>query len=155
MLMFYNMGEIADTTLNSIFNMTDAAKYSASIKNYKLPLDVALPVFCWAKRYRDGRIISLLNNMKESDLKASDFFTAVSANHYRSLKDGFFHGEYLQEGDLLIAEEITPSLAKNAAALLSKNFSGENFTVVLYHWDDSNLSRYENKDVEDIYHYFE
>jgi hypothetical protein len=155
MLMFYNMGEIADTTFNSIFNVMDAQKYTASIKNYPLPLDAAIAVFCWVKQYRDGHITGLLNNMKESDLINNDLFMPVSIHHFRSLKDGFFHGEYIRQEDLLIAEEVTPSLAEKAAELLSKNFPGENFTVVLYHWDNSNLSRYENKDVEDIYHRFD
>jgi hypothetical protein len=112
-------------------------------------------VFCWAKHYRDGHLIGLLNNMKESDLSDKDFFIPESGHHYRSIKNGFFHGEYLRQGDLLIAEEVTPSLTKKSLELLVKNFSPNNFTIVLYHWDNSNLSRYENKDFEDIYHRFD
>jgi hypothetical protein len=155
MLMFYNMGEIKDSTRNSIYNEEDASKYTASIRKYKLPLDVALPIFCWVKIFHEGNLSRLLNNTTEAELSDTSFFRRESTHGFRAMKDGFFRGEYIFKNDLLITEETTPEVAKNAAELLARNMTAGDFTVVLYHWDNTNLSRYANRDIEDLYHYFE
>jgi len=47
LLMFYNMGKISPdlNARNSIYNRADAEAYLESLPNYRLSLDVALPVF--------------------------------------------------------------------------------------------------------------
>lgn len=155
MLMFYNVGKVNDTTIeNSIFNSDDASKYVEYVKDYLLPLDVALPVFTWGVHLRDGEVISLVNNLKTEDVLKNSLFRNVSDSKYKANDGFFFRGEYFIKGDILRMEEITPEICNNAINLLLPNLKNSNFTVVFYHFDSSNTSRYEIKDFENLYNRF-
>jgi hypothetical protein len=154
MLMFYNMGNLQSMSTNSIFNEKDSRKYIATGKTYPIPLDLALPIFGWIKHYRQNKVIGLMDQLTEADLEKDSSFAAGASHRYTVSKDMFYRGEYLQQGDLLVAEETSPDLATDAARLLKKYFKTDSCSVVLYHWDQLNLSRYDDKDIQDIYTVF-
>lgn len=154
MLMFYNMGKVESMERNSIFNTEDAEKYTDYIKNYPLPLDVALPVFGWVKHYHAGKLAGLISDMRFEDLQDVTDLKKTDARTYTAGKSMFLHGSYLFKGDLLVNEEVTPEIALEAAELLVKNYTADSITVTLYHLDSLNLSGYETQDLEDIYHTF-
>lgn len=154
MLMFYNMGYIsAKANYNSIYNREDAARYTQSVKNYALPLDVALPAFSWGIHLRDGKIQELLNNFSTSMLPDS-LFEHAENNFYRARKSFFFHGFYFMENDQIKMEETSPALTLDAARQLSKELKNEERSVSIYHCDSLIFTRYEQKDLSKIYRSF-
>jgi hypothetical protein len=62
-LMYYNMGTINAGPKNSIYEKSTAAAYNAFIESYPLTLDVALPVFSWGLKIREGKVVELLNKI--------------------------------------------------------------------------------------------
>ena len=54
-LLFYNMGNIDAGTGNSIYERTIAHRYTPSLRNYPLLLDLALPIFPMNVQAQDGK----------------------------------------------------------------------------------------------------
>jgi len=152
MLMFYNMGDIQDSLSNSIFNTEDASKYTASIKNYPLPLDVVLPLFGWYKHYSEKHVVGLLSDVTDSVLQQNECFEYRGENNFVAVNDCFFRGVYFHNGDRLVLENISEEELRNAAALLKTNLKETTFTLSFYHWDFPITNHYAATQLEDFYH---
>ncbi|HYV93413.1 MAG TPA: hypothetical protein VE978_16695 [Chitinophagales bacterium] len=151
MLMFYNMGDLIDpSTVNSIFDSSVAAKYVSRIKDYPLPLDVALAVFTWGVHLRKGRVINLDDNLKMSEVNTSRLFMHLHENTYATSQSFFFHGDYFIEGDLLRMEEISPAICEEAAKMVAPRIQNDYLSLAFFHFDESNLSRYSSQDFNRI-----
>jgi hypothetical protein len=149
MLMFYNMGAVKSINgRNSIYNRTDAEKYTAYIAAYPLPLDMALPMFSWQLQFREEKLVNIipkgdcpdtLNTVQISKTKDPGIF---------EIKSPFLHkGQYYREGDLLKTERITAKELKEAAQLLAENRKQKNSTkIVFFDLDEFNFKTilYEN-----------
>lgn len=154
MLMFYNIGKINGTDeINSIYNEADANKYISAISDYSLPLDVVLPVFSWAVHIRDHKVIGLLNKTTSANLNLPNF-TPISKISYRADTSFFFHGHYIMKNDVLKMEEISPELSRNAAEKISGKLKSEHGSIAIFDLDSINISRYEQKDFEEIFDSF-
>jgi hypothetical protein len=153
MLMFYNFGRIeADSPNSSIFNPQDAARYASYISGYPLKLDLVLPAFSWTVHSRDGQVLGLIENVPEQDIAAFDGFQKVSVNKYSATRSFFFRGRYFMSGDLLLMENTTPDVTKQAAAM-AKHGAGWNKnyeTVALFDLDELRLKKYSEADIESI-----
>ncbi|MGV8826951.1 MAG: hypothetical protein ACWA6U_01400 [Breznakibacter sp.] len=151
MLMFYNMGNLKNNTgRNSIFNTKDAAPYMESIKEYPLPLDVALPIFSWAVHVRNEKVIELLSNTYLEELTALPGIEAKTNNLCVVNQPQYFRGSYLKRGDHLRLETVDKHLALEAAKLLSKHINRESRRVVLFRLDSLTIDRYEKEDIHAI-----
>jgi hypothetical protein len=153
MLMFYNLGRLAaDTERPSIFNTEDAARYTASIDAYPLPLDAALPVFSWAVQSRAGRVVALLSKPKLDELAANASLENAGARRYVAQAPSFVSGGYLQIGDTLSLEVMTPAASKEAAELLARHFHPRGpFTISLFDLDERNLHDWTSKDLDTLF----
>lgn len=152
MLMFYNMGKINGLSgYNSIYNKADAVRYTAYIKEYKLPLDVALPIFSWAVHLSNGpvEIIEKVNKIDDSTE-----FKPCGNNIFVSRNSFFWHGSYLVKGDTVKIERVTPSLCMDAANDLIPYLKDESRTVTLFAYDSAYIENNEKKDLEKIYSVF-
>jgi hypothetical protein len=139
MLMFYNFGRIqADNPKSSIFNSDDAGRYTSFISTYPLKLDVVLPVFSWSVHSREGRVLGLLEKIGSSDADAFDGFQKLSPNRYSATRSFFFRGRYFMTGDLLLVEETTPEITKQAATLAKRGagWKKKYDTVALFDLDE-------------------
>lgn len=155
MLMFYNMGRVGDVrSVNSIYNKKDAEKYTKYICDYPLNCDVALPIFRWAVLFQKGKISALLNNVTAKELTEAGFIKNTSG-YYSPPKAMYFKGYYVEPGDAIRAEEITPELALEAARLLAEQMPSYNLTVSLYHLEPEYLKSYGKENLERIYTAFE
>lgn len=153
MLMFYNMGSLsAEPARISIFNREDAARYTAEIDRYTLPLDAALPVFSWAIHGRGGQIVGLIDKTDSATLDNTPALSRIAVDRYSATEAGFLRGSYLQKDDTLAVEAVTPALAKQAARLLAQNFHprGE-YAIALFDLDERNLGTYATQDLDDLY----
>ncbi len=155
MLMYYNIGKIdAGFGRNSVFNATDAAKYTDYIADYPLPLDVALPSFSWGIHIRNKKVIELLNNMGLKDFKNNDNFTSTDPVNFRANYSFFFRGFYFKKNDCVKVEEISPQLCKEAARQVNEKMVKKPVIVAIFHLDSTIISHYEERDFEEVFDSF-
>jgi len=152
MLMFYNMGNLEDSLSNSIFNEGDASKYLPYIRKYPIPLDVVLPIFGWYKHYSGSKVTGLINDLEDSVIQNSAFFTVLKPGTYLSGQDMFFRGRYFHKGDRLVAEKISTEILESAADLLEPNLKETTFVLSFYYWDKSISENYAVTDLERLFH---
>lgn len=157
-LMFYNMGKLsADLNEpNSIYNAPTAKKYVNSLKNYLLPLDIALPVFSWSIHIRAGKIIQVYGKIGRAELNdKANFSPTAHRIVYRAKRDFFMGGIYIKKGDLFKLEETDKILLKHAAVQLAAHLNkNEKRTIIYYELGNLNLSAFKAKDFEEISAYF-
>jgi hypothetical protein len=153
MLMFYNMGHLEPAPpRSSIFNSEDASRYASFIDGYALPLDGALPVFSWTIHSRGDKVVGLLDKVGEADLTDTPGLKRVANQRYVASEAALFHGSYLQQGDALTVEAMTPAVASEAATLLARHFHPhKEFSIALFDLDERNLKAYEPQDLEALF----
>ena len=155
MLMYYNMGKVENLQeTNSIYSPADADKYVAYVKDYRLVLDVALPIFRWGVLYRDGKPTLLLNGFTSSDFDTNVYFKHTGRNWYRVDSACFMHGFYLKEKDMIRVEEINPYICKEAAAQLAPYLRSSRPTITFFDLKPQNINRYEIADFKEIVNTF-
>lgn len=98
-LMFYNMGAISASDMNSIYEEKNALKYVSSLKRYPLSLDIALPVFSWGIGTRNGKPQYLLNKMYVQDFEKDSNFVKLSDHRFKARHSVFKSGSYIMEND--------------------------------------------------------
>ncbi len=155
MLMFYNMGNInINDNLNSIYNETDASKYTAAIKIYPLPLDVVLPMFGWVVHIRDNKISGLLNESMISEIETDKRFKAWGKNSYSVIESFFLHGNYFMKGDLLKIEESDQQLCRAAARKAAAYLNNNRRTISVFDFDSLKIAKYNEEDFTKIFNCF-
>ncbi|HEX7598674.1 MAG TPA: hypothetical protein VF518_10705, partial [Polyangia bacterium] len=133
----------------SIFNAADAERYVAFIDRYPLPLDSALAVFSWAIHGRDGRVVGLIDKVDAAALAAVPALRRTTEQSFVAEQPSFFRGTYLQEGDTLVLESMSPPLARQAAELLGRHFHPRQAnTIALFDLDERNLRGYSAADLQ-------
>lgn len=156
-LMCYNTGEVLNSaTNNSIVDLKDVQPYLKDLPSYALPLDVAYPTFGWTVWFRDSQFKALLRGMDWSD---TTLYRQEKKNTYQVLKDHFIVGKCLQAGDILRCEVSDYAAVRAVKQAVEERLRerSESFTrersaeVVLYHWDESNLKKYADYEIDSLY----
>lgn len=149
-LMFYNMGDLENPDApNSILDLDVARKYTASIDDYPLPLDVALPVYSWGVVYRRGRVVELMNNVASEDFSNDTAFTVVG-DKVEVLKSSFVDYRFLYTGDIIRLERVPIEKLFDAASLLTRHIHSDSLRVVFYHLDSQTIHGYKNEDLKTV-----
>jgi len=157
MLMFYNMGQIAaDPAARAIFDPARAQKYLARVRDYPLPLDVALPIWSWTVHLRDDRVEGLLQSTDPDELAALPFLRRTASDHYVATRTAFLHGTLLREGDVLKVEVTGPDQALAAAAMIAPRLArtpagGPARTLSLFELSERNLTRHGHDHLEQLF----
>lgn len=157
LLMFYNMGKISANSKqpNSIYNFADAEKYISSLPYYKLPLDVALPVFSWAIHIRNGRILTVNNSIGEKELLNKNYFEKTKGEVYRAVRSFYLSGVYVKQNDIFKLEEITTDNLNEAAAQVSKHLAKlKTRNIIYYELSAISASAVEAKDIREVSAHF-
>lgn len=154
MLMFYNMGRIADGT-RSIFDPEAARRYLGRITDYPLPLDAALPIWGWTVVLRDDEPHTLLQATDPAELRRLQSVTLQRDGRYRVVAPTFVQGEMLREGDILQPEMVMPQQALEAAQMLAPVLAPAaapaKRTVALFHLSDAVLARHDDASLGALY----
>ena len=145
-LMYYNMGTIAPDSLNSIYDRNIANRYLSSLKNYPLPINIALPIYSWAIHIRNGKIIALRNKIITNNLKNNRSFVLTKNNWVKCKSTTFMGGVFYKENDLLKLETISENNLLEMASDLKENTSLNPEEIIFYDLDEFNLKNYE-KDI--------
>ncbi len=136
MLMFYNMGALEDwEESNSILNNEKARPYLKEAGGYKLPLDLALPIFSWGVIFRNGKMIKLIHGLPKAALQDSSRFILLEKNRYRVKRSTYLEGLYLYRDDNIRLEKIEAKKLEEAVKLNLPLFEGRSFTLSFYHLD--------------------
>lgn len=148
-LMYYNMGTISADESNSIYSQKVAKNYVRSLQNYKLPLNIALPIFSWGVQVRDNQIVNLIGGMRLKDLKKSHF-EKISEKRYKVVKDVVYQGRYLAQNDEIKLEDVSASQLKEMMSDIKNNRSQKPNEIILYDLNENNLNAYEKEDFKNI-----
>ncbi|MDR2921454.1 MAG: hypothetical protein LBV72_19075 [Tannerella sp.] len=146
-LMCYNTGAIRDhETRNSILLANDVAPYAKRLKNYKLPLDLAYPTFSWAVWFsNDGKFQSLLRNANPADPN----LIQTNGNNYRVATGFYQEGHYLAVDDQIRFESSGFDEILQIKKMLEHQLN--HFSIILYHLDQTNLSKYTHDEINKMY----
>lgn len=149
-LMFYNMGQLDNPReKNSILNLEIGEQYLERLKDYPLPMEVALPVFQWGVQIRAGKVMQLLNNFSPEEGLEKGILETEAENQYRVAKSGYLAGTYLYRGDLIRLERASTAQLEQAIEIL-REANPESFDLVLYHLDEAMLKRYPLPQLKEI-----
>ncbi len=155
MLMYYNMGRLADSTeVNSILQLETARAYHQNFDRYPLPLDVALPLFRWGVVLRDGKLLKLINGLSEADLEDHTRFHKVGEKQYTLRKSTYLQGHYLYAGDRIRLENVEIELLQQAVLELAPQLQQPPERIVFYHLDSTMLKPYRYEDLFTVGHLF-
>lgn len=144
-LMYYNMGKIDAGQQNSIYDEALAARYTPYISQYPLQMDVAMPVFSWAIKIRNGRVEQLLNKIYFFHFQNDSNFNAISSNRFVTRNACFRAGYYFAKNDIVKIENVTADQLLTIASRLSDH-PKKIRDLIFYDLDSSNLVQYE-KDI--------
>ena len=148
-LMYYNMGNIAADSLNSIYDRNIASKYLESLKNYPLDLDVALPIYSWAVHIREGRVIGLRNKIAVSSFQKDSNF--IYENNYLKVKQANYKtGTFYKVGDILKIESISKNDLLEMSDDLEQNLKQTPKEIIFYDLDELNIKNYEKNIFQNI-----
>ncbi|TRX30425.1 hypothetical protein FNW52_20260 [Flavobacterium sp. ZT3R18] len=142
-LMYYNMGKIAPDSLNSIYDRHIANRYLSSLKNYPLPIDIALPIYSWGIHIRDGKIIGLRNKIDVNNLKNNSSFVLTKENWFTVTSSTFKNGVFYKEKDLLKIETISRNDLLEMADDLEENTIQNPKEIIFYDLDEFNIKNYD------------
>ena len=149
-LMYYNMGKIAPDSLNSICDRNIANRYLSSLKNYPLPIDIALPIYSWGIHIRDGKIIGLRNKIDANNLKNNSSFVLTKNNWFTVRISNFQNGVFYKKNDQLKLETISTSNLLEMVKDLKENINQNPKEIIFYDLDEFNLKNYEKGFFEKI-----
>jgi len=153
-LMYYNMGKIAVDSLNSIYDQNIANRYLASLKNYPLPLNIALPIYSWGIHIRDGKIIGLRNKIDTNNLKNNNSFVLTKNNWFEVRNSNFNSGIFYKKNDQIKIETISATDLIEMANNLDENISQNPKEIIFYDLDEFNLKNYEEGFFKEIINRF-
>jgi hypothetical protein len=142
-LMYYNMGKIAPDSLNSIYDRNIAKRYLSSLKNYPLPIDIALPIYSWGIHIRDGKIIGLINKIDINNLKNNSSFVPIKKNWFTAISSTFKDGFFYKEKDQLKIETISRNDLLEMANDLEENTVQHPKEIIFYDLDEFNIKNYD------------
>ncbi|MBB6499259.1 hypothetical protein [Pedobacter cryoconitis] len=158
LLMFYNMGKISANLkqANSIYNAADAEKYVRYLPTYKLPLDIALPLFSWTIQIREGKVIQIYGKIGQKELAdKTNFEQTAQPNIYKANKSFYLSGIYIRENDLLKLEILTQKQLNEAAGQVSRHLAHlEKRNIIYYELSTIAASALEAKDLEEVSAHF-
>ncbi|WP_375446453.1 hypothetical protein [uncultured Fibrella sp.] len=155
MLMAYNTGDWKRVdTRNSILDLTDLQAYTDYLPGYPLPLDIALPLFRWTVVYRNGRFLTLLNNVDAAQVRAVPALKQqTDSSRYVATLDTLALGINLRRGDLLRTEFCSVTNLKAASNLLLTQLPDQKRTFTAYHLDSIVLHPYSHEDLKTLLHH--
>ncbi|WP_205511651.1 hypothetical protein [Longitalea arenae] len=145
-LMYYNMGAITGDNNNSIYEKAVANRYNSYIKSYPLPMDIALPLFSWALKIRDGKVVELLNKIKTGQFENDSNFISANNGSYIAKNACFKAGYYFKEKDLIKPEHVPANDLLDITTQINQHTNNRIGKLIFYDLDSTNLVQYE-KDI--------
>jgi hypothetical protein len=152
MLMVYNLSDPKQYgTGNSIFEFKKAKAYFDGVKEYPLPLDIALPAWNWCIIYRDKKFYQVENELNEETLKELSFVKPKNNHMYTVMQDTVYKDLFLRPGDEIKAEAISEEELSQATNLAKKAVNSDSLTVSLFELSENEFQRYSHESIDKVY----
>lgn len=141
-LMCYNTGDFKDfDTENSILDVKDVKQYvNRKLKDYPLPLTLALPTYSWCVEFDENKEFVCLN---KSDCPVNDTskYKLLSGNRYEVI-------DRLPESATKYVryEEVSAQTILEVKKMVNRFCS--NKSVILFHLDAEQLSKYSDNEIQ-------
>ena len=149
LLMCYNMGNLRlPQTKNSIIDDGELKKYISHIDRYGLPLDVALPVFDWWVLFDGNRYKGLVR-----DFKAGEGFKGKERIQFD--RDTTINGFAFKAGQWLRHEASDEAVIGKCARIISDKLNEKELTVILYHLDENNITKFNGHALQSFFDCFQ
>jgi hypothetical protein len=154
LLMCYNICNIKDYNVkNSIFDLTEAEKYIDNLNEYKLPLDIALPIYGWGVVFSAQKFRLIINNLDNEDLTKNQDFEEIQSNYFKAIKRTEINGYHIDKNEII---RVEGSEMEEIIKFSKKTkMNNKNYSVVLFHLDEKIINRFKNHEAEKIYTHFD
>lgn len=149
-LMYYNMGKIANDSLNSIYERSIAKKYIGALQDYPLRLDYALPIYSWLIQSRNGQVVKLISRVRVESLKENKAFKHIHNNRYQVVVEGDYFGQYFKVGDEVKVESTSDQQLREMITDLRKASGKCPQEIILYDLNTKNIVFYEKETFKEL-----
>jgi len=156
LLMCYGTGNPKEYGINnSIAELNEVKKYLNT--EYKLPIDIVLPIFNWAVLFRNSQFKTLMSNFNLQNVEDDTVtFEKVKQNLFRFKKDTTISNVYIRFGDEIRIEQLEISEINNLINILKEKISlKNNIRIGLFSFDTLNIKRFGVKNLNNFYEKFE
>lgn len=144
-LMFYNMGNVTEDDINSIYDRNIGKDYTASLKKYPLPIDIALPIYSWAVQIRNNEVIDLISKLDPNIFEDKSNFEAITRLRFKVKKSLLQSGYFFKKDDIIKIELISKNNLFEMAADLTKQVKEKPKEIIFYDLDAFNLRTYSDE----------
>ena len=135
---------------NSILDNELANNYIKELKDYPIPLNVALPIYSWGIIENQLGEKRLLNGIRNKDLQDTSLYIKIRPNFYRVKKDHYLNGFYVYEDFIIKAEEISTQDLILAKKNIYRKIKNKEPNTIFFQLDSSNLVHYSIDDLKTI-----
>ena len=140
-LMCYSTSSpLENSDRNSILDIPTLKNYLKNIDLYPLNMDIALPIYSWGIVTNHVGKHKLINALSAKDLKNVNF-RKISDSEVEIMKDGFYFGNFLNEGFTIKVEEISEDQLQETKSFLNKKRT--NYAIVYYQLDHRFLEKHQ------------
>lgn len=155
MVMLYNTGDLDDPEEdNSILTLQDVQDYLEQAPRYPIATDIALPAFTWSVIIRRGKTVKLLNDISMDSLLSHPDHIKTAENKVEVLRNHYFCGHYVYEGDVIRAEAIPGDVLLQIAHYAASKILPHPRYVALYHISSIHIQSYPQSTLEAIFDAF-
>jgi hypothetical protein len=148
-LMCYNMGNMTEHgNKNSIIDAAEVRRYLAGSGLYPLPIDIALPLFNWGVRFRNGQYRGLINGLNSADMRETHF-SEIMPRLYRADSAVFLRGRHIAKGEHIRVEEASPKEIAGVLNVLASELQQPKY-IIWYHLDSLLLQKYSHNELQNL-----
>ncbi|PIF59460.1 hypothetical protein [Flavobacterium sp. 2] len=154
LLMCYNISEPDDQqTKNSIGTSEELAQYITH-SDYKLKLDIALPLYSWAVAFRGNQFKGILSDYDQL-IKDSIKLKKVSDTKYVLQDDVLVGQTYLRNGDEIRIEKISDNELEKMISIVKNKIQIDSQTkVTFFSFDKKYINDYGTQNISKYYESF-
>jgi hypothetical protein len=143
-LMCYNTGDFKDFSIrNAILDIEDVRPYLKYLKDYPLPLTLALPDYEWNVEFSADQDFMCLNRHSFDFSDKQQFQKTDRKNVFQQLKDGQAY-KYIRH------ESVSYKELSSIKKAVRKAYNRD-MPVTLYHLDSAQLTKYKDNEIEKIF----
>jgi hypothetical protein len=151
MLMVYNMGNLTRYGgQNSILDVALAKDYLKHIGQYKLHLDIALPIYYWSVLFNHSQFKGITYNISKSQF-ADSLMEQKEGNLYRILSDVEVGGYAFKKNEEIRFEEPLQKDLVAISSFVASRIKDTIFRVTFFHLDESSMKHFSSKDLNEIH----
>ena len=155
LLMCYNMEDIKNYNAKNTIGTYKLLKSYLTHDEYKLQLDIALPIYSWTLLYTNKEFKSVCNEIDREIFSDTSKFKQLSENKYQAIKDLEYYYCNIRNGDIIKIDLVNDKEIKDMIELIKDKIKIDNQTrITLFSYDETNIHNYGIKNINQYYESF-